>query len=159
MNGSYLLRSTLSWSATRCRSWAGRCWLCRVSPGAGSGTAAQSACGWRRSAGTGSAGAACPARTSCCTQTTPLYPSWREQTGYLSPTENSLTLILTELERHDSDAGAESRKIALQSLCVQWTLRDTITHLLTQQRLGITSMDTDCTIHGLKTYYKCYLSL
>lgn len=162
MTGSYSLRSTLSWSATRCRSWAGRCWWCRVSPGAGSGIAAPSACGWRRSAGTGSAGAASPAHRFCCTLTTPLYPSWSEKTGYLCSTMNSPTLILTELEWHDSDAGAESYKTTLQSLWVQQSLRrhhHTLVYRAFLQRLLIMSMDTDCTIHGLKTYYKHYLSL
>lgn len=162
MNGSYSLRSTLSWSATRCRSWAGRCWLCQVSPGAGSGTAALSACGWRRSAGTGSGGAAFRAHRFCCTQTTPLYPSWSEKKRVSLFHKEFPTLILTKLEWHDSDAGPESSKITLRPLCGQQSLRrhhHRLVYTAFLQRLGMMSMDTDYTVHGPKTYYKRYSSL
>lgn len=162
MNGSYLLRSTLSWSATHCRSWAGRCWLCQASPGAGSGTAALSACGWRRSAGTGSAGAACPARRFCCTQTTLLYPSWSAKKKRISLFHKEFSN--TDLNRIEMTWSLCWSRILENhtSVSVQQSLRrhhHTLVYTAFLQRLLIMSMDTDCTIHGLKTYCKCYSSL
>lgn len=96
---SRIPRSSLSGSATRCRSSAGRCWWSRACPGAGSGRAVQSGCGWRIPGGIEPGGAACPGHRFCCTLTTPRCPSWLRKeratgTGHFSQQEEGRSLSL-----------------------------------------------------------------
>lgn len=100
-------RSSLSGSATRCRSLAGRCWWSRASLGAGSGRAAPSDCGWRTPGGTEPGDAACPGRRFCCIQTTPRCPSWLgSERGRGTDCLSQQETAQTQASRHSHQGGA-----------------------------------------------------